>query len=29
MRVLFVSNSLCGYVSNQKQYNKESGQYLR
>ena len=29
MRVLVVSKSLCGYVSNQVQYNMESAQYLR
>ena len=29
MRVLVVSKSLCGYVSNQAQYNMESAQYLR
>ena len=28
MRVLVVSKSLCGYVSNQVQYNMESAQYL-
>ena len=28
MRVLVVSKSLCGYVSNQEQYNMESAQYL-
>ena len=28
MRVLVVSKSLCGYVSNQVQYNMESVQYL-
>ena len=28
MRVLIVSKSLCGYVSNQVQYNMESAQYL-
>ena len=28
MRVLIVSKSLCGYVSNQVQYNVESAQYL-
>ena len=28
MRVLAVSKSLCGYVSNQVQYNMESAQYL-
>ena len=27
MRVLVVSKSLCGYVSNQQQYNVESAQY--
>ena len=29
MRVLVVSKSLCGYVSNQVQYNMDSAQYLR
>ena len=29
MRLLVVSKSLCGYVSNQVQYNMESAQYLR
>ena len=28
MWVLVVSKSLCGYVSNQVQYNMESAQYL-
>ena len=28
MRVLVVSKSLCGYVSNQVQYNMESAKYL-
>ena len=28
MRVLVVSKLLCGYVSNQVQYNMESAQYL-
>ena len=28
MSVLVVSKSLCGYVSNQEQYNMESAQYL-
>ena len=28
MIVLVVSKSLCGYVSNQVQYNMESAQYL-
>ena len=28
MRVLVVSESLCGYVSNQVQYNMESAQYV-
>ena len=28
MTVLVVSKSLCGYVSNQVQYNMESAQYL-
>ena len=28
MRVLVVSKSLCGYVSNQVQYNMESAQNL-
>ena len=28
MRVLVVSKSLCGYVSNQVQYNMDSAQYL-
>ena len=28
MRVLVVTKSLCGYVSNQVQYNMESAQYL-
>ena len=28
MRVLVVSKSLCGYVSNQVQYNMESAQYI-
>ena len=27
-RVLVVSKSLCGYVSNQVQYNMENAQYL-
>ena len=28
IRVLVVTKSLCGYVSNQVQYNMESAQYL-
>ena len=28
MRVLVVAKSLCGYVSNEVQYNMESAQYL-
>ena len=28
MTVLVVTESLCGYVSNQMQYNMESAQYL-
>ena len=28
MKVLVVSKLLCGYVSNQVQYNMESAQYL-
>ena len=28
MKVLVVSKSVCGYVSNQVQYNMESAQYL-
>ena len=28
MRELFFSKSLCGYVSNQVQYNMKSAQYL-
>ena len=28
MRVLVVTKSLCGYVSNRVQYNMESAQYL-
>ena len=28
MSVLVVSKSLCGYVSNQVQYNTKSAQYL-